>query len=86
MKECARDNGGCSQLCREAVGSFSCHCRSGYQLDRDGKTCHGETYAQYQCSNYVNGDVYVNLILFILKLMTIMKIKYYKMYVFRTLS
>jgi len=33
------DNGGCSQLCYNTEGSFSCGCHAGYRLDHDRRTC-----------------------------------------------
>ena len=38
---CARQNGGCEQLCSERYGRQRCSCRRGYRLDRDGKSCTG---------------------------------------------
>ena len=43
VDECANNNGGCSQMCMNSDGSFKCECRSGYQLDRNGITCNGES-------------------------------------------
>ena len=31
MNECATSNGGCSQICTNLVGGFSCGCYTGYQ-------------------------------------------------------
>ncbi len=39
--ECSANNGGCSDNCVNTVGSFSCTCPTGYQLDIDGRTCIG---------------------------------------------
>lgn len=34
------DNGGCGHMCTNtASGEAKCSCKSGYFLDRDGKTC-----------------------------------------------
>ena len=30
VDECAKNNGGCSQLCTNTFGSFHCHCGDGY--------------------------------------------------------
>ncbi len=32
---------GCTQLCHNSIGSFSCSCRTGFLLQHDGKSCHG---------------------------------------------
>ena len=40
MNECDVNNGGCSQVCINRRGNFSCECRSGYTLnDADRTTC-----------------------------------------------
>ena len=33
------DRGGCSQVCLNTPGSFSCGCESGFKLEEDGITC-----------------------------------------------
>ena len=30
MDECAVNNGGCSQICSDTIGGFSCECYTGY--------------------------------------------------------
>ena len=39
IDECADDSGGCAHVCVNEVGSYSCSCRSGYQLANDGRGC-----------------------------------------------
>lgn len=39
VNECAVNNGGCSQICSNSIGSFSCSCRTGFQNAPDGRTC-----------------------------------------------
>ena len=41
INECAENNGGCPQLCKNTEGSFQCECDVGYMLTLDGKTCAG---------------------------------------------
>ena len=41
--ECADDNGGCEQVCRNTVASFQCDCMEGYTLDSNGFNCTGNT-------------------------------------------
>ena len=41
IDECAADDHGCQQLCRNIDGSFECYCRAGYRLDDDGISCSG---------------------------------------------
>ena len=41
INECLSDNGGCHHNCHNSVGSYSCSCNNGYQLNSDGHTCEG---------------------------------------------
>ena len=41
IDECATENGGCSQICVNKVGTYSCECEAGYVLADDKKTCKG---------------------------------------------
>ena len=50
LNECDNNNGGCSQMCNNIVGSFYCSCESGYYLLHDGFTCNGEFINQHCCS------------------------------------
>lgn len=42
IDECAENTDGCAQLCTNTVGSFTCGCRTGYDLSSDGRTCQGK--------------------------------------------
>lgn len=42
IDECLVNNGGCSESCRNADGSYECYCEKGLQLANDGKTCIGK--------------------------------------------
>ena len=42
IDECKNNSGGCDHMCNNVIGSYSCECSKGYQLDRDGLTCLGE--------------------------------------------
>ena len=39
--ECLDNRGGCSQLCTNTPGSFSCSCRTGFTLHSNGASCTG---------------------------------------------
>ena len=41
INECSDDNGGCDHTCTNIVGSYSCGCNDGYELDTDEHTCIG---------------------------------------------
>ena len=42
VDECAENGDNCEQLCNNRAGDFTCSCRSGYQLDSDGRSCTGK--------------------------------------------
>ena len=42
IDECTEPGHGCSQLCNNTMGSYSCYCLKGYWLKRDNKTCVGK--------------------------------------------
>ncbi|KAL5261326.1 hypothetical protein ACHWQZ_G007127 [Mnemiopsis leidyi] len=39
VNECEHNNGGCSHICLNSQGSFTCHCPRGYNLGDNGLTC-----------------------------------------------
>ena len=39
--ECLVGNGGCSHVCTNTDGSYSCGCPHGWRLGLDGRTCEG---------------------------------------------
>lgn len=40
--QCASNNGGCQQICKDVNGAAECSCYSGYVLDTDGSSCIGK--------------------------------------------
>ena len=42
INECSTNNGGCAHNCVNTQGSFTCSCRSGFQLASDGISCNGK--------------------------------------------
>ena len=42
-------NGGCEQICTNAIGSFACSCIIGYQLDENGFNCTGTLIYSTKC-------------------------------------
>ena len=42
INECDVENGGCSDICNNEPGSWSCACPEGFQLDTDQVTCIGK--------------------------------------------
>lgn len=44
LDECAESVDGCEQVCINSVGSFSCDCNTGYDLQPDLKACQGEYF------------------------------------------
>ena len=43
INECTTSNGGCEHSCTNTIGSFTCSCATGYQLDENGLNCNGES-------------------------------------------
>ena len=43
IDECQVQNGHCQQICQNAVGSFVCLCREGFELNDDQQTCSSNT-------------------------------------------
>lgn len=41
INECLVNNGGCSDICTNTFGNFTCSCMTGYALTDDGRTCTG---------------------------------------------
>ena len=44
LNECSIDNGQCSSICSNTVGSYICSCDSGYALEDDGHNCTGKLH------------------------------------------
>ena len=42
INECNVDNGGCSDVCENSIGSFQCSCFSGFELQENLRNCSGE--------------------------------------------
>ena len=42
INECTINNGNCSDICTNTVGSYICSCMSGFVLNSNGRTCDGE--------------------------------------------
>ena len=49
LYECGTSNGGCSQMCKNTIGSFICSCREGFLLAGDGRTCDGRLDIIHPC-------------------------------------
>ncbi|KAH0619101.1 hypothetical protein JD844_018769 [Phrynosoma platyrhinos] len=59
---CADGRHGCEHQCVSSHGSYTCRCRTGYQLNQDKKTCSminfcnfGNHSCQHECVNILNG-------------------------------
>jgi|SRR6218665_3573083 len=42
IDECEINTPGCSQLCNNNIGSYTCGCNPGYNLAPNGKSCRGK--------------------------------------------
>ena len=52
LNECETLNGGCQQQCINTNGSFNCHCRNGFFLNGNGRTCAGKL-APYMINSFL---------------------------------
>ena len=43
IDECDGSSHGCSQICANTPGSYTCDCNHGYVLNRDGRICDGKS-------------------------------------------
>lgn len=60
INECAEGIHNCDQNCHNTDGSYTCSCRQGYQLARDGHTCLGEiTLILYTLSMCMHGVAFL---------------------------
>ena len=41
INECNENENPCDQHCNNTVGSFTCSCDDGYELDENGRSCNG---------------------------------------------
>ena len=41
IDECMSNNDSCEQICVNNIGSYSCDCYEGYDVDVDGRSCSG---------------------------------------------
>ena len=41
INECREETDSCEQNCVNTIGSYTCGCRDGYRLNRDGIACNG---------------------------------------------
>ncbi|PRD19004.1 UNVERIFIED_CONTAM: Gas6 [Trichonephila clavipes] len=44
LNECLINNGGCSHICIDTLGSYKCECPGGMRLSSDGRLCLGTDY------------------------------------------
>ncbi len=60
INECITLNGGCTGICHNADGSFSCSCNDGFTLGSDGKSCNGQFQYIWYCMNLIVCFVDIN--------------------------
>ena len=61
IDECLMDNGGCVHVCNNEMGTFSCSCTTGYELQPDGITCTGEKINYVLFATITSAKVYIRL-------------------------
>jgi hypothetical protein len=58
IDECAEGTSGCSDICRNDLGSFHCDCPPGFQLADDHKSCKGSLrFIIFHCRKL--NDIYI---------------------------
>ena len=57
VNECEISNGGCQHICINTDGSYICHCRKGFSLNANAKTCSGKFQAII-CSSVRKNQVF----------------------------
>ena len=55
IDECTEDEP-CDHICTDTVGSFTCSCRDGFELDENGRDCNGKKLC-------VSGTTYVSSVI-----------------------
>ena len=59
IDECTEGTSGCSQLCNDNDGSFTCDCSGGYRLQSDKKSCAGEYFDEIKlCGVNLSNDLH----------------------------
>ena len=59
IDECKEGTSGCSQLCNDNDGSFTCDCSGGYRLQSDKKSCAGEYFDEIKlCGVNLSNDLH----------------------------
>ena len=60
--ECILGTDNCMHTCTNTIGSFSCGCNTGFELDSDGATCNGEYYMKHTKKHnmYVQNHTYIS--------------------------
>ncbi|XP_070554253.1 sushi, von Willebrand factor type A, EGF and pentraxin domain-containing protein 1-like [Ptychodera flava] len=58
INECRHDNGGCSHLCHNSKGSYSCACPADRALLADSKTCQEISYCVYKDELYTAEELW----------------------------
>ena len=58
INECNINNGGCSDICENTVGSYQCRCNQGFVLQSDGQTCSGKPDSSVKYFNWEIAQVY----------------------------
>ena len=59
IDECKEGTSGCSQLCNDNNGSFTCNCSGGYRLQSDKKSCAGEYFDEIKlCGVNLSNDLH----------------------------
>ncbi|VDI64211.1 Hypothetical predicted protein [Mytilus galloprovincialis] len=59
VDECASNNGGCDQICKNYHAVFRCECYQGFEINENGKSCNdnNECLSSNKCSQSCNNTI-----------------------------
>ena len=63
--ECQVNKGGCSQICYNTIGSFTCTCEIDFMLDKDNRTCYGKKLSNLLLCMYLLINLFTHFILIV---------------------
>ncbi|CAL1281077.1 unnamed protein product [Larinioides sclopetarius] len=60
FNECLENNGGCSHICVNTLGSWECKCPDGFLLSKDGLNCQDISFCKVDDQVYLDGETWVS--------------------------